>query len=613
MKIFKKILSIFLALNLVWMTGCTNQTNNGKDDENKKTSYNIIFTLATVPPVIASLESILSGDDTYALIERGKTYSGIESLENFYNAGFDTASNLSEGFTKVEFDAMVNKVKELNTGDVYFNFYIQDGTALLGAGIAANAGLKEDQFHVYMIEDGTGAYAALANTYVNDKKVDATTDEPYDTFVNAAKDAKAEFEAVMSKKDNLVGDAPFIYNIAKAYALATLDNFTFIIQDEDAIVDILKNNAKGETKLLNCFGVEGYEADKDYQLNLKYEKISSLVNSLNKEQKDAYLTLMYGQYKEDTEAALTRTERAGEKAPSQKLVFIGSRHGGYPKFASNVAYGIGGLSEKSTVPATYAELDSKYKNSLLFATEADYNSFLAVLNNADNYDANITKEAKNKAQVATFNTYIDYIYNLKLTYALYGAEYDLIMKGHPREVIGGHTEWGAKYNVTLADGTNYCYDKLLDNALLDFHANDSTGKFIGMVPYGTAAENLAYFGVDLTIGGLPSSTYAGYDTDVDVLFILAESNQDILGTGHDVVDSYVNARYEAGNLTYTDKDGNVKNANYLNIGNVLKYAADIVEKDGNVDLSSVYNTIFRNWLRVNRPNATDIDAQGFGN
>ena len=70
MKLLKKILSIFLAMNLVWVTGCSNKPKNENDYE---TTYNVIFTLATIPPVIASLESIASGNETFALIERGKT------------------------------------------------------------------------------------------------------------------------------------------------------------------------------------------------------------------------------------------------------------------------------------------------------------------------------------------------------------------------------------------------------------------------------------------------------------------------------------------------------------------------------------------------------------
>lgn len=443
------------------------------------------------------------------------------------------------------------------------------------------------------------------------KTVNDTVDEPYDTFVNGVASAKAEFETIMSKTNNTVSDAPMGYNIAKAFCLATLDNFTYYLQDKALVEEIVKNTLDKESKLANCFGMEGYDVDKDYSLNLKYQKISEGVKKLTEEQRKDYLTLMYGQYFEDTDAALTRTKRADKDAPEQKLVFIGSRHGGYPQFASNPDYGIGGLDSNAKIPTTYAELDSKYKNELLFATEDDYKNFIAVLNNSDNYTVDATEEAKQKAQVATFNYYIDYIYTLKLTYALYGEDYDIIMKGHPREVIGGHAEWNGQYYVTLSNGTNYVFDKVFDMALLDFHANDSTGKYIGTVPYGTSAENLAYLGADLSIAGLPSSTYAGYDLDIDVLFVTTETNQDILGSGEDVIASQVNARYEAGNLVYTDKDGNTQNAVFLNTGNMLKYSSNVFKELGNTALATQYENLFKAWLKDIHGDAADIDAQGF--
>lgn len=578
-----------------------------------ETSYNVIFTLATIPPVMAALESISSGNDTYALIERGKTYSGIESVEGFYNAGFDPANNLSEGFTATELDAMVAKVNELkgDAGDVFFNFYVQDGTALMGAAIAANAGLTTEQFHIYMIEDGTGAYSALNTDFVADKVVDDTKDEVYDNYVAQVAAAKAEFETVMGKTDNLVSDAPMAYNIGKAFALAALDNFTFIIQDEATIVNILKSTGDVPTKLLSCFGTEGYDEEVEHTLNLKYHKIVDGVAALSEEQKTDYLTLMYGQYYADTYAALTRTERADQPAPAQKLVYIGTRHGGYPHFASNADYGIGGLAADATVPASYAELDNKYKSALLFAQEEDYAAFLAELNDPENYDEGITDDVKAKAQVAAFNVYIDYIFNLKFTFAMYGEEYDLIMKGHPREVIGGHEEWGGKYVVELGGDSTYVYDKLLDNLLLGFHAEDSVGKLIGMVPYGTAAENLAYLGADLSICGLPSSTYNGYDTSVDVLFIMTETDQDIVGSGEAEAASQVAARYEAGKLTYTDANGEKQNAVFYNTGNTYKTAAQILEAAGDAEGAAAYNDLYTAWLKAVHGDATGVDAQGF--
>ncbi len=577
------------------------------------TVYNVIFALATIPPVLAALDCIDNGYETYAIIERGKTYNGIESLERFHNAGFDTATNLSNGFTETEFGAIVNKIKELNDGteNAFFNIYVQDGTALKGVGVAANAGLSEEQFHIYMIEDGTGAYNALYAAYVNGKTVSDTTDEIYDNYRSKAADAKHDYEAVMAKTDNKNDDRLFAYDIGKAFALASLPNFTYWLQNGGTVADILENTGNVKTKLLSAFGIDGYHDEVDCRLNLRFTSISDVISNLSETEREGYLTLMYGDYYQDTYAALTRTERAGEAAPKEKLVFIGSRHNGYPAFASGAEHGIGGMRLSEAVPATYAELDDKYKSELLFGTEADYNAFLAILNDSSNFGADDPEEGISRAKAACFNFYIDYMFTLKLTYALYGDDYDIIMKGHPRESLGDSAQWGDRYKVLYGDEQIYVFDKLFDNLLLGFHENDSVGKYIGMVPYGTAAENLAYLGIDITIAGLPSSTYSGYDPDVDVLFILASTNEDIVGTGAETAASQVRERYEKGNLTYTDKDGNEKVTEFLNVGNVYKAVRKLAQASNNSAVADHYETLFANWLTANRPGATDINGQGF--
>lgn len=581
-------------------------TDNIKDGQ---TVYNVIFALATVPPVLAALDAIGNGYETYAIIERGKTYNGIANIETFHNVGFDPANNKSNGFTSAEFNAMVEQVKALKeaTPDAFFNIYVQDGTALIGAAIAANAGVSAENFHVFMGEDGTGAYVALERYLIN-RTVTADEDKVYDYYLSKVNEQKEVFESIMAKTDNALSDAPFRYNIDKAFALASLDNFTYWLQDESIVIKTLDSH-KGDvaTKLYTCFGIDGYSDAVDVMLNLKYQKISEGVSKLSEEKRDSYLTLMYGQYFEATYENLTRAERAGEKAPADKLVFIGARSKEYPKLASDKTYGIGGLEEGVKVPATYAELDAKYKTPLLFPTEADYTSFLAILNDAENYDAGITDDVKELVKAACFNVYIDYIFTLKLTYALYGERYDIIMKGHPREVIGEYTEWSQHYKVTYGEEnkSEYTYDKLIDKALLGFHSSDSVGKFIGMVPYGTSAENLAYLGANISLTGLPSSTYSGYDTDVEILSIFCLTHQDITGT-----DSQVAARYEAGNLFYTDKDGNRQVTEFLNLGNIIKKVESVLRASGKTELADSYKDLFGRWIAAAHPDAKDINAQG---
>lgn len=640
MKAYVKFLAFFLALLMIGMTAvaCGDSGSEGEtetiriqgiipsgtadpnetdapyspNEEAADVNYNIIFALATVPPVLASMDAIDSGYETYAIIERGKTYNGIDRLEYFHNAGFDPNNNTSNGFTSTEFNAMVEQIKALNDPDkdVYFNIYVQDGTALLGAALAANAGLTTEDFHVIILEDGTGAYNAMYNTYVKGKTVTEESDGVYESFVAAVDAVKADFDAVMSKTDNDLSDTVFKYNIGKAYALAALDNFTYWIQDSAMLADVFISAGVDTSKLVAALGYEN-GTTADLKVKLKFRKISEEIKRLDDDQRSDYLMLMYGDYYQATYEGLTRTERAGEKAPDKKLVYIGARHKNYPTFASDATYGIGGLAADATVPATYAELDAKYKTSLLFGTEADYQLFLNVINNADNYSSEeVDDSVKRAAQVATFNYYIDYIYTLKLTYALYGEEYDIIMKGHPREAVGGSSEWGGVYTVPNGEG-RYGYDKLIDAALVAFHADDSVGKYFGMVPYGTSAENLAYLGVELSIAGLPSSTYNGYDTAVDVVFIMAATNEDITGSGSETPASQVKARYDAETLHYTNAAGETLVTEFYNTGNTYQALIKAYTKVGDTANAQKFTELFNAWLQANHPGANGIDGQGF--
>ena len=174
-----------------------------------------------------------------------------------------------------------------------------------------------------------------------------------------------------------------------------------------------------------------------------------------------------------------------------------------------------------------------------------------------------------------------------------------------------HEEWGLRYKVTYGEEKTYVYDKLMDSVLLAFHASDSTGKLIGMVPYGTSAENLAYLGIDIAIAGLPSSTYSGYEPSVEVLFILAETNEDIAGTGSDNPASQIKARYDKGDIFYTDKTGTRQVTVFLNTGNVFKACAHIYGELNQQTMKSKYDTLFTSWLGSVHPGSPDIDAQGF--
>lgn len=570
------------------------------------TSYNVIWTLASIPPVLAALDSVNSGLDTYAIIERGKTYNGIDNLPNFYNVGFNASNNTSAGFSAEQFDKMVKQIKELNEfGNEKFTIYVQDGTALQGLALAANAKLKDNQYKIVMLEDGTGAYSSFKNNVLGNKTLNGTTDGYYTAFLNEVNSVKSIVDNIKSKNDNQITDSVFNYNIPRAFYLSALDNFVYWLQDETQIVNILeaKNNGSIHTKLLSVFNIAGYEDEVELNVNLRYESISHYVDNLSSEDKELYLKLMYGSYYDDTYNTLTRTTLfdGSTPVPSEKLVFVGSRVNGYPKIVSNATYGIGGVTSADQVPDNYADLDAKYKNELLFANESDYTLFINQIKLDSNYTNGITDEQKAAVRIACFNYYVDYMYTLKMVYKLYGNNFDIIMKGHPREVIGAYTEWTSHY---VASG--YTFDKLMDNVCIAFHESDSIGKYIGMVPYGTAAENLAYLGTELSICGLPSSTYTGYDTDVDVQFVINLTN------GNITTDSNLKVRYEAGNLTYED-NGEIKTTKFYNVGLVYKTLASIFEN--NSDLHDLYQSLFVNWLKAQTGQDDvsnyDVDNQGY--
>ncbi len=576
------------------------------------THYNIIFALATIPPVLSSLDAIESGYETYACIERGKTYNGIAALPAFHNVSFDTSSNKSDGFTNEQFDAMVETMRELNVfGNEKFHIYVQDATGIAGFGLAANAGLLASQYDIVLCEDGTGAYYWFEKEYIADKTVSADRDEPYELFAARVEQTRKDVASVLSRTDNRYTD--YAYDLPRAATLATLDGVTYWYQDAGRLANELEKSVHGEhhSKLLSVFDIEGYDDAVDFTVNLRYDSISEMVGELDEAEKSAYLKLMYGNAYEGTYAALTRTtlDDGTTPVPSDKLVYIGTRVKGFPKVASDAKYGIGGLGEGESVPASYAELNPKYKNPLIFGTEADYALFLAELNNNENYTRALSADEKAAVARDAFHYYIDYAFTMKFTYAMYGEDYDIIVKGHPSEVLGNYANWTSHYQ--LADG-GYVYDKLINSLAEAFHAFDSTGRMIGTMPYGTAAENLAYLGVPMAIGGLPSSTYAGYEPSIDVKFVFN------LIDGGISADDNLKARYEGGTLKNHDESGNECDTEFYNVG---YFYLSLVTYYDTIDADS-YASIFEEkldaWLRTqNGLGATDslegygVDAQGF--
>ena len=606
----KKLISIILSLLCVFsafaFVGCNSSKDKGQSGSAKE--YNIIFTLATVPPVLAALDCIDNGNETYAYIERGKTYNGIEKVTDFNNIGFDKSNNTSTGFTNDQFNTVVDKIKELNVkGNEKFNIYVCDYTVLMGFGLAAGAELNDKQYQIVLCENGGGTYEGLYSTYVDGKTVNSSTDEPYNKFLEDVASVKTKIDTILSKKKHKVN---FDIGYDLAYPAATLSNVKYLIQDEVRIKNYLEGlgSENCKTKLLSLFGFEGNNEKAETSLNLEFGSISERVNKLQTPQKRNYLRLMYGEYFEDTHNTLTRETLSDNvtKVPSEKLIFIGARANAYPHLAEY--FGYANVTDASQVPDSYAELESMYKTDFLFGKEEDYQLFINEFKDVANYEDDTlpTQELLDAIKVNCFNYYINYLVTLKFTYLKYGDDYDIVLKGHPSEVLGEHETWTQHYEVTV--GTQkYRYDKLYDNLLSAFHDKDSIGKYIGLIPFGTAAENLAYLGVDISLCGLSSATYTGYEHSVDIKFVLATVDTAIDS------DTNISGRYADGTLLDHDKNGKETITAFFNVGNLYKQLIEYYssEAHGNNKYKAYYEEQFKAWLRAVNGLAENADTSGY--
>ena len=592
------ILSLLCIFTAVVFGGCNPKDNSESGNKSGK-EYNIIFTLATIPPVLAALDCINNGNETYAFIERGKTYNGIDNVTGFNNIGFDKANNASKGFTNANFNTVVDKIKELNVhGNEKFNIYVCDYTVLMGFGLAACAELKGSQYQIVLCEIGGGTYEGLESDYITGRTVDSSTDEPYEKFLKDITTVKSKIATILSKNKHKVN---FDIGYDLAYPAATLSNVKYLIQNEVSIKNHLDKfgTENSKTKLLSVFGFEENDKKAGLSINVDFGSISDRVERLQPDQKVNYLKLMYGEYFEDTHSTLSRTTLSDNvtKVPSEKLVFIGSRANSYPHIAEY--FGYADATDASQVPDSYAELENMYKTDFLFGKEEDYQLFINELKDATNYENNALPEQEllDAIRVNCFNYYIDYLVTLKFTYLKYGKDYDIVLKGHPSEVLGEYETWTQHYDVSVNE-QDYRYDKLYDNLLSAFHEQDSIGKYIGLIPFGTAAENLAYLGVDISLCGLSSCTYTGYEPSVDIKFVLA-----MVDTAIDS-DTNISGRYANGTLQGTA---------FFNIGNLYKQLIEYYssEEHGNNKYKTYYEDKFKAWLRAVNGLAEDADTNGY--
>lgn len=524
-----------------------------KKDEGTEANYNIIFANSSIPPTLAAMDSILAGGESYAYIQRGKTYSGIAQTAGFTNSGFDVKVN-GDGKDNVLSPAQVqdfaNLVKRLKTENkkAKFTIYVTDFDAYAGFAIGIYGGLSDSDFKVVMIEDGYSTYANFRNYFVNGKNVtEGGADEPFEAFKALLDDS---VEKINNMKRDAAGALPgqdlMFHSPYAVYALATLSNAEYRVQNKNTLLNDL--NSVASSRLNTIYKGE----DSEYKINIKSSSISETMGKFNAEQKEKYLTLTLGDFRTEATNMLTRTVDGNEnEVSSKKLVYIGSRAYGYDYAL------VEDLTEAnySTYIVEYSVLQTLAEGGDAFATfltseytESDWASFVALM-----------PSTYNVAYTAAFNKFQEYRYAFSWVLSLYGGteegKYDILYKGHPSELVDTKSTFQEKHYKV--DGVPF--NEEMYTMVNHFHFSDSVGKRIGVLPGGVAVENFAYLGLDFSICGLDSSSYKGYEPSVPVEFVIGGGNYNVFSTN-------LVGRYIAGNLLDSAEEQTL----ILNKGNLLK-------------------------------------------
>lgn len=526
-------LSIAAAAGAFGFAGCG---NNGGDPQH----YNIIFTNSSNPPTLSALLSIKSDDPTYAYVQRGNTYYGIENVESFTNIGFDIEKQTNP-VTQAEVAKVSDAVKQIarKKKNSTFTIYVTDYNAYGAFAAAYQAGLDDDDFNVVMVEDGSGSYSKdnFTSKYITNKTLEESN-AYFESVVQSAKDNVA----ALKKNPNALGDTVAMQDYQAWAGLATLKNASFYGNSIGNYTSQFLT--AGLTDALFYKSINN-ESSTGYNLKMAEGNSSVLYEGLTAAQKSEYLKLIGG---DAVVSTLRRTQDIkGNPVSSKKFVIVGSR------MISNTLNMMPNITSAEELIA-YDNIATNGSDALkevvstVFTNKDDYNQVLTILNDE--------KSAFTDAQkVAAFNLFAENKFMFQIIYQNYGGDRDVIFKGHPSEVV---TDEGCftKNNYECTGGS---YEKVIYKLINNFFNNDSIGSKIGVALGGCSMDNYAFFGdLDYAIGGSYSTTYASYNKNTPIDLVMSADARNAYDIG--------NARYLEGTLK--DTDGNV--TTYLNTGSMYQ-------------------------------------------
>lgn len=273
----KKIIGIiFLLLSSVVLIACDEKI---KEEE----TYNIVLTNATIPPLMAVLDSLDNGNKTYMWYGRSQTFNDLSGLKNNITFLGDPENQETIPGIKPEIvTEMTNIVSELyydSDMKANFNLYVVDYGIKAALQIFAETGISEDNYKVYLLEDGIGSYSQFSKDGYDKADGAEKFDENLAILNKLIEDVKSG-----NYKWDTSGNMDSWY---LSYAYATMPNVEYwlqypeILNSEDLkMQEYLANKINFKSKkLTNMFEELSSENKVIFQNSiLDTEKFDSLIN-----------------------------------------------------------------------------------------------------------------------------------------------------------------------------------------------------------------------------------------------------------------------------------------------------------------------------------------------
>lgn len=260
----KKITLLILTMfPLLFLVSC--KKNNNYEDE----TYNIVVANATIPPMMSVLDAIDNGNKTIMWYGRPNTFYSTEGLKDQFSFTNKVDQEEISGIPGDVISEIKNKVLDIyyqSKEKAKFNLYVVDYGIKVPLQIFVENNIKEENYKVFLLEDGTGSYEQFINV---------------DKF--AQEDGKKRFDEALNKLDTLIEDVKKgnykwenlgnERNWEYSYAYATKSNVEYWLQYPEA----LTSKDEEMQKLLD-----------NKTINFKKQKLTSMFDKLSKENKEKF-------------------------------------------------------------------------------------------------------------------------------------------------------------------------------------------------------------------------------------------------------------------------------------------------------------------------------------